>query len=109
MILLCHRHHWMAHEGGWQLVRTADGEVLAVPPRPPGLARVADVEDPVEAARRFAEQLRVARSLRTDWPPGERAPADDSAWARVMEAHDAASHQANQRSDLDPNLPDPAA
>jgi hypothetical protein len=99
----------MAHEGGWQLVRTADGEVLAVPPRPPGLARVADVEDPVEAARRFAEQLRVARSLRTDWPPGERAPADDSAWARVMEAHDAASHQANQRSDLDPNLPDPAA
>ena len=109
MILLCHRHHWMAHEGGWQLVRTADGEVLAVPPRPPGLARVADVEDPVEAARRFAEQLRVARSLRTDWPPGERAPADDGAWARVMEAHDAASHQTNRRSDLDPSLPDPAA
>ena len=109
MILLCHRHHWMAHEGGWQLVRTAEGEVLAVPPRPPGLARVADVEDPVEAARRFAEQLRVARSLRTDWPPGERAPADDGAWARVMEAHDATSHQANQRSDLDPSLPDPAA
>jgi hypothetical protein len=109
MILLCHRHHWMAHEGGWQLVRTAEGEVLAVPPRPPGLARVADVEDPVEAARRFAEQLRVARSLRTDWPPGERVVADDGAWARVMEAHDAASHQTNQRSDLDASLPDPAA
>src|SRR5438309_1661043 len=28
MILLCHRHHWMAHEGGWQLVRTDEGEVL---------------------------------------------------------------------------------
>ena len=109
MILLCHRHHWMAHEGGWQLVRTAEGEVLAVPPRPPGLARVADVDDPVEAARRFAEQLRVARSFRTDWPPGGRAPADDAAWARVMEAHDAAGHQANQLSDLDPSLPDPAA
>jgi hypothetical protein len=109
MILLCHRHHWMAHEGGWQLVRTAEGEVLAVPPRPPGLARVADVEDPVEAARRFAEQLRVARALRTDWPPGERAAPDDGAWARVMEAHDAASHEANQYSDLDPSLPDPAA
>ena len=99
MILLCHRHHWMAHEGGWQLVRTAEGEVLAIPPRPPGLARagavaaVADVEDPVEAARRFAEQLRVARALRTDWPPG----------------HDAARQQTRQRSDLDADLPDPAA
>jgi hypothetical protein len=108
MILLCHRHHWMAHEGGWQLVRTEEGEVLAVPPRPPGLARVADVEDPVEAARRFAEQLRVARALRTDWPPGERAVADDGAWERVMEAHDASRAQANQRSDLD-DVPDPAA
>jgi hypothetical protein len=57
MVLLCHRHHWMAHEGGWQLVQTADGEVLAVPPKPPGLARAADVDDPVEAARRFAHQL----------------------------------------------------
>jgi hypothetical protein len=115
MILLCHRHHWMAHEGGWQLVRTAEGEVLAVPPRPPALARVgavaavADVEDPVEAARRFAEQLRVARGLRTDWPRGERLAGDDAAWARVMEAHDAARHQANQRSDLEADLPDPAA
>src|ERR1700681_3967580 len=109
MVLLCHRHHWMSHEGGWQLVRTAEGEVLAVPPRPPGLARVADVGAPVEPARGSAEQLRVARSLRPDWPPGERAPADDAAWARVMEAHDAVGHHANQRSDLDPSLPDPAA
>jgi hypothetical protein len=108
MVLLCHRHHWMAHEGGWQLVRTEEGEVLAVPPRPPGLARVADVEDPLEAARRFAEQLRVARSLRTDWPPGERVAADDGPWERVMEAHDASRAQANQRSDLD-DVPDPAA
>jgi len=109
MILLCHRHHWMAHEGGWQLVRTDEGEVLAVPPRPPGLARLADAEDPVQAARQFAEQLRVARSLRADWPPGERVVGDDAAWARVMEAHDAAHHQANQHSDLDDNAPDPAA
>jgi hypothetical protein len=108
MILLCHRHHWMSHEGGWQLVRTEEGEVLAVPPRPPGLARVADVEDPLEAARRFAEQLRVARSLRTDWPPGERVAADNAAWERVMEAHDAGRHLATQRSDLDDD-PDPAA
>jgi hypothetical protein len=62
MVLLCHRHHWMAHEGGWQLVQTADGEVLTVPPRPPGLARAADVDDPVEAARRFTQQLSPARA-----------------------------------------------
>ena len=72
MVLLCHRHHWMAHEGGWQLVRTAEGDVLTVPPRPPGLARAADVDDPVEAARRFAEQLRAARAMRMEWPPGEQ-------------------------------------
>jgi hypothetical protein len=66
------------------------------------------VDDPIEAARRFAEQLRVARSLRTDWPPTERVAADDAAWERVMEAHDASRHQANQRSDLD-DVPDPAA
>ena len=62
MVLLCHRHHWMAHEGGWQLVQTAEGEVLAVPPKPPGLARAADVDDPVEAARRFAQQFSPARA-----------------------------------------------
>ena len=32
LILLCHRHHWMVHEGGWQLVRGKDERLLAVPP-----------------------------------------------------------------------------
>jgi hypothetical protein len=32
LILLCHRHHWMVHEGGWQLVRTDEGQLLTVPP-----------------------------------------------------------------------------
>src|SRR6267378_2135441 len=32
LILLCHRHHWMVHEGGWQLVRSDDGRMLAIPP-----------------------------------------------------------------------------
>jgi hypothetical protein len=32
LILLCHRHHWMVHEGGWQLVKTDDGQMLSVPP-----------------------------------------------------------------------------
>jgi hypothetical protein len=32
LILLCHRHHWMVHEGGWQLVASDDEPVLAVAP-----------------------------------------------------------------------------
>jgi len=32
LILLCHRHHWMVHEGGWQLVRSDDGRMLTIPP-----------------------------------------------------------------------------
>lgn len=36
LALLCYRHHLMAHEGGWQLVRLHDGrggQLLAVPPQ----------------------------------------------------------------------------
>jgi hypothetical protein len=33
LVLLCHRHHWMVHEGNWQLVKTDDGNMLAVPPQ----------------------------------------------------------------------------
>jgi hypothetical protein len=32
LILLCHRHHWMVHEGKWQLVRSDDGRMLTIPP-----------------------------------------------------------------------------
>ena len=32
LILLCHRHHWMVHEGGWQLVCSDDGRMLTIPP-----------------------------------------------------------------------------
>ena len=32
LVLLCYRHHWLVHEGGWQLVRTDDGRLLAVAP-----------------------------------------------------------------------------
>jgi hypothetical protein len=32
MILLCHRHHWMVHEGNWQIVRGDDGRILTIPP-----------------------------------------------------------------------------
>ena len=35
LVLLCHRHHWAVHEGGWQLVRTEGRRVLAIPPSHP--------------------------------------------------------------------------
>ena len=31
LALVCHRHHWMVHEGGWQIVRTDEG-VVTIPP-----------------------------------------------------------------------------
>jgi hypothetical protein len=38
LVLLCHRHHWMVHEGQWQIVKTDDGHILTIPPlrRPRG-------------------------------------------------------------------------
>ena len=46
LVLLCYRHHWLVHEGGWQLARVEEGRLLAIPParghrpwiRPPGNA-----------------------------------------------------------------------
>ncbi|HEV2413495.1 MAG TPA: DUF222 domain-containing protein [Candidatus Dormibacteraeota bacterium] len=32
LVLLCHRHHWMVHEGGWQLIKTEDGRLTTVAP-----------------------------------------------------------------------------
>ncbi len=42
LILLCHRHHWLVHEGGWQLVKTDEGMMTIAPttifgPAPPAL------------------------------------------------------------------------
>ena len=32
LTLLCGRHHWMVHEGNWQIVRGDDGRMLTIPP-----------------------------------------------------------------------------
>ena len=32
LALLCHRHHWMVHEGNWQIIRSDDGKILTIPP-----------------------------------------------------------------------------
>jgi hypothetical protein len=34
-ILVCSRHHWQLHEGGWQMVTSADGRILVIPPPAP--------------------------------------------------------------------------
>src|ERR1700716_456151 len=31
LTLLCGRHHWMVHEGNWQIVRGDDGRMLTIP------------------------------------------------------------------------------
>ena len=31
LVLLCNRHHWMVHEGGWQIAKV-DGRVQTIPP-----------------------------------------------------------------------------
>ena len=33
IVLLCQHHHWLVHEGGWQLVKTDDGELVPVAPQ----------------------------------------------------------------------------
>ncbi len=32
LALVCYRHHWMVHEGEWQIVRADDGRMLTIPP-----------------------------------------------------------------------------
>jgi hypothetical protein len=32
LTLHCYRHHWMVHEGAWQIVRGDDGRMLTIPP-----------------------------------------------------------------------------
>jgi hypothetical protein len=32
LTLMCYRHHWMGHEGDWQIVRGEDGGMLTIPP-----------------------------------------------------------------------------
>jgi len=32
LVLLCHRHHRLVHEGGWQLIRTPDGTLATLAP-----------------------------------------------------------------------------
>ena len=43
LVLLCRRHHRMVHEGGWQIMRCDDGQVMTVAPTVTfGLARAPD-------------------------------------------------------------------
>jgi hypothetical protein len=33
LTLVCYRHHWMVHEGGWQIARTDEGRLVTIPPQ----------------------------------------------------------------------------
>ncbi len=35
LVLLCHRHHWLVHEGGWQLIKLEEGGLRTIPPPTP--------------------------------------------------------------------------
>ena len=47
LVLLCHRHHWMVHEGGWAVVRTDEGRILVFGPP---WARLTGDRDPTAVA-----------------------------------------------------------
>jgi hypothetical protein len=32
LALLCRRHHWMVHEGNWQIAKTDDGRIVPIAP-----------------------------------------------------------------------------
>jgi len=42
-VLVCSRHHWMLHEGGWQMVISGDGRIIVVPPSMPTYCRGPDL------------------------------------------------------------------
>ena len=49
LVLLCHRHHWSVHEGGWRLARANDDRLLVIPPAHDYLGR-ARAPDQAQAA-----------------------------------------------------------
>jgi hypothetical protein len=46
LVLLCHRHHWLVHEGGWELLRGENGDMKSVAPIPVVRWRVPDPDPP---------------------------------------------------------------
>ena len=40
LVSLCQRHHWMVHEGGWQVLRADDRGIVVVAPIPGYLQRI---------------------------------------------------------------------
>jgi Domain of unknown function (DUF222)/HNH endonuclease len=45
LVLLCYRHHWMVHEGQWHLIKTDEGNLLAIPPQLDLFQRLAGASD----------------------------------------------------------------
>jgi hypothetical protein len=77
LVLLCLRHHWLVHEGKWQLVQTESGGILAVPPLLDLFQQLARVADP--------EAVETAALVRAELDDGVwRADGDgSSAWSEL--------------------------
>ena len=39
LVLLCRRHHRMVHEGGWQLVKCEDSQIVTIAPSSPFMGK----------------------------------------------------------------------
>ena len=63
LALLCHRHHFLMHEGGWRLIRSGDGPLLALPPfaattPAPACPLPSEVgHDPAQRAQGYTEMI----------------------------------------------------
>jgi len=61
LVLLCYRHHWLVHEGGWNIVLTDERNVLTIPP--PATAACARGPSPPSAD----EEEQRARQRLGEW------------------------------------------
>lgn len=77
LVLLCYRHHWLVHEGGWSVVRTDDGRVLKIPP-PQHAARPRGPSPPTADEEEWRERYRVGGEL----DPFRPAPSRPAAGSR---------------------------
>ena len=71
LVLLCYRHHWQVHEGGWSIVVTADRQVLKIPP-PQDAARARGPSPPTADEEAWHERYRMGGELHPFRPAPSR-------------------------------------
>ena len=78
LVLLCFRHHWQVHEGGWSILRTDEGRVLTIPP-PQNAPRPRGPSPPTADEEEWRERYRAGGEL----DPFRPAPSRSAAAARA--------------------------